>query len=258
MPCSARKVSIGGVVMSSSDFDNAQPLISIVGSDSADPTADEYESYIANGHNTASTKGIHEVLPTQTKPPLPITAPPVAVATTAITNKSGSAVNCKTWDGSNYDIQLSEHFLLRSMTIGAVFKSELTSAFGFDKQTRFCNMTHLAINVLEPLYEKFGQYRINSGLRNSNSVSNGVSQHCKGQAADIQFPSWTYEMYWDRAKWIAENIPFDQFIFEHSDKSRTVWLHLSYNKDGGRAKTDPRKIMTMYRGKYDSGLKKYY
>jgi len=175
------------------------------------------------------------------------------------------------WDGTNYDVQLSPNFILRYFTIGhgtnspqnanrgCMFPHELTN---FDStytiQARFANLQALAVQVLEPLFAQFGPFRINSGIRNENSVKNGLSQHVKGQAADIQFNGWNYDTYWNNAPWIKDNLPYDQFIFEHSPKGSNVWYHLSFNSAGNRAPNAPFKVCTMYRGNYDNGLKRYY
>jgi hypothetical protein len=272
MPCAAPTTVVGGVTLSTNNFENAQALIATVGSDQSDPTADEYEGYIANGNNTNGTTGIQQSpLPTQTTLPPPSSIPPKQTNDTPASGKNGTPVVSPTWDGSNYDIAMSTNFILRNFTVGygsgdpnttsrgCLFPNELNDGFGLTKQQRFENLQALSVNILEPLWNKFGPFRINSGIRNENSVKPpGISQHCTGQAVDIQFPDWTYDSYWQNAPWVKDNLPFDQFIFEHSSRTKTVWFHLSYNSSGGRSTSDPTKVMTMYRGCYDSGLKRYY
>lgn len=270
MPCTAPTITVGGVSISTSNFENAQDLISTVGSDQSDPTADEYEGYIANGNNTTGQSGIQQVLPTQTTLPTPSPIPANQSNDKPPPSLNGNPVSCTTWNGTDYDAVLSTNFVLRNLTVGysssstnmvrgCLYPNPLISILTYTAQDRFCNLQALAINVLEPLWAKFGPFRINSGIRNQNSVAPPrVSQHVTGQAADIQFPGWTYDTYWQNAQWVKDNIPYDQFIFEHSSKQATVWLHLSYNQSGGRSNTDSTKVMTMYRGHYDSGLKKYY
>ncbi len=74
---------------------------------------------------------------------------------------------------------------------------------------------------------------------------------------DVQFAGWNYQTYWDNAAWVKDNIPYDQFIFEHSDKTGLAWFHLSFNNTGNRPATSPTKVMTMYRNHYDPGLQKH-
>ena len=157
----------------------------------------------------------------------------------------------------DYDFQLSPNFKVRNFTVGAVFKNPLTDAAGLTAAQRCCNLQNLAVNVAEPLRAKFGAFNINSAIRNTNTVSPGVSQHVSGQAMDVQFPGWTYEMYWNNAAWVRDNIPYDQFIFEHSSSSGLAWYHLSYNPAGNRPSSNPFKCCTMYRNQYSPGLKRF-
>ena len=260
--------NVGGVLMSTNDFVNAQELINQVGSDDSDPIADEYEGYIANGKNTRGTTGIQEPLPKQTELPDPSPIKPAETDNYVKDTPAPNIQGCTTWTKGQYDVPMSTNFILRNFTVGypdkaknlergCLFPNQLIDLDGYDAQTRFCNLQALAQNVLEPIWAKFGPFRINSGIRNQNSVKNGVSQHVTGEAVDIQFPGWNYEMYWANAKWIKDNIPFDQFIYEHSPKTGLVWYHLSFRRSGNRPATDKTKVMTMYRGKYDPGLRRY-
>lgn len=269
MSCAGSVEYVDGVIMSTRDFDNSEDLVNEVGSDLADPTADEYEGNIAGGNNTTGVTGYQDPKPVQTTPPPTNTVPANESNTTPAPEQKPISVDCSTWDGSNYDVKVGKHFILRNFTIGypdksknailgCYFPNKLTDVGSITAQTRFCNLLALATNVLDPLWEKFGQFRINSAIRNQNTVSKGVSQHVTGEAADIQFPGWTYDQYWKNAEWIKDNLPYDQFIFEHSDKTKLAWYHLSFRRSGNRASSDRTKVMTMYANKYDPGLKKYF
>lgn len=274
MPCTPPTIVVANVTLSTNNFENAQPLISSIGSDLGDPTADEFEGYIANGSNDRNVTGIQQTLPKQTELPTPIPLPAKESIVTPPPVIVSGPLNCTIWDGIDYDVKMSANFVLRDFTIGQtsgnnsikgpMFPHQLTDYQEtgyphYSMQTRFCNLQGLAQKVLEPLWLKFGPFRINSGIRNENSVkAPAVSQHVTGEAADVVFTGWSYEVYWKNAQWIKDNIAYDQFIFEHSSKSPTVWLHLSYKQSGGRSVGNPNKVMTMYRGHYDSGLKKYY
>ena len=94
------------------------------------------------------------------------------------------------------------------------------------------NMEELAEQVFEPLREWVGgPIRINSFYRSKvlNKAIGGStkSQHCKGQAIDIDdtFGKMTNaEMYY----WIKENLDFDQMIWEFGDDKNPNWVHVSY------------------------------
>ena len=266
--CGNTVAVVGGVRISTRDFVNAQDLINTVGSDDSDPIADEYEGYVANGKNTRGTKGIQDPLPTQTELPDPSPVAPKEADEAPPSQPQPTPVGCTTWVKGDYDAVMSKNFILRNFTVGYSDKklnmsrgclnpNPLIDIAGYTAQVRFCNLQALAQNVLEPLWAKYGEFRINSGIRNQNSVKNGVSQHVTGEAVDVQFNGWNYAMYWEAAKWVKDNLPYDQFIFEHSSKTGLAWLHLSFRRSGNRPASDPTKVMTMYRGNYDKGLRRY-
>ena len=94
------------------------------------------------------------------------------------------------------------------------------------------NMELVANKVFEPLREWVGgPIKINSFFRspelNTAIGGSSKSQHCKGQAMDIDdtFGKATNaEMY----NWIKENIEFDQMIWEFGDDDNPDWVHVSY------------------------------
>lgn len=260
MSCNAPTITVGGVTMSTSDFENAAELVNKVSGDSGDPTLDEYTENIANGNNTTSTTGVQIPVtgdpPKQTTLPTPSPVPPVVSDTKAAPGGDGVHIPPSSWNG-NYDTLLSSNFKVRDFTINAIFPNQLITYGTYTADARFSNLRALASNVAEPILAKFGKFNVNSGLRNKTSTPSGISQHITGQAIDIQFPGWTYARYWENAAWIRDNIPYDQFIFEHSDKTGLAWYHLSYNLDGNRAASVRTKVMTMYRNHYDPGLHNY-
>ena len=94
------------------------------------------------------------------------------------------------------------------------------------------NMELVAEEVFEPLRGYVdGPIKINSFFRSPdlNKAIGGStkSQHCKGQAIDIDD---TYgkmknsEMYY----WIKEHLDFDQMIWEFGDDDNPDWVHVSY------------------------------
>ena len=93
-------------------------------------------------------------------------------------------------------------------------------------------MEILANEVFEPLREYVGgPIKINSFYRSPelNKAIGGstTSQHCKGQAMDIDdtFGHMTNaQMY----HWIKENLDFDQMIWEFGNNDNPNWVHISY------------------------------
>jgi len=93
-------------------------------------------------------------------------------------------------------------------------------------------MHEIARDIFEPLREWVGgPIRINSFFRSSelNKAIGGStsSQHCKGQAMDIDdggCKKTNAEMYY----WIKENLNFDQMIWEFGTDDNPNWVHISY------------------------------
>ena len=106
-------------------------------------------------------------------------------------------------------------------------------------QFELANMKEIAERVFEPLREWVsGPIRINSFFRGKalNKAIGGstTSQHCKGQAMDIDdggCKKTNAEMY----TWIKENLNFDQMIWEFGDDKNPNWVHVSYvSEDSNR------------------------
>ena len=94
------------------------------------------------------------------------------------------------------------------------------------------NMELVAEEVFEPLRAYVGgPIKINSFFRcpelNTAIGGSSKSQHCKGQAVDIDdtFGRMTNaEMY----NFIKDNLEFDQIIWEFGDDDNPDWVHVSY------------------------------
>ncbi len=102
-------------------------------------------------------------------------------------------------------------------------------------------MKLLAEKVFEPLRRWVdGPIKVNSFFRSSslNEAIGGAasSQHCKGQAMDIDDVygiKSNAEMY----NWIKENLDFDQMIWEFGTDTQPNWVHISYvSKEDNRNK----------------------
>ena len=142
-------------------------------------------------------------------------------------------------------IRVSKNFALSEMV-----KSATAERLGVDNSPsdiHLVNLTHLAIHILQPVRDKFGVITINSGYRsptlNAKVGGSKTSQHCNGQAADFESFSTPNP---DLAKWIANNLEFDQLILEFYDgvNPNSGWVHCSYNLMGNR-----KKIMTALKTK---------
>ena len=98
------------------------------------------------------------------------------------------------------------------------------------------NMNTLVNKLLDPLREKIGAIRVNSGYRTPahNKQIGGAtnSQHCKGEAVDI-FP--LEKDIDDVFALIIREFKYDQIIREKNNAGAR-WIHISYKSEGNRQK----------------------
>jgi hypothetical protein len=132
-------------------------------------------------------------------------------------------------------MNLSKHFTIEEFT-----KSQTGERLGIDNvptEAHLVNMKRLCEDVLEVVRESLGPIHVNSGYRGSalNKAVGGAatSQHCNGEAADIEIPGTPNG---DLAKWIAANCEYDQLILECYKKGQPTsgWVHVSYKAEGNR------------------------
>jgi len=93
-------------------------------------------------------------------------------------------------------------------------------------------MKLLALKVFQPLRKWVeGPIKVNSFFRSAalNSEIGGASssQHCKGQAMDID-DVYGCKSNAEMFNWIKENLSFDQMIWEFGTDTQPNWLHISY------------------------------
>ena len=128
---------------------------------------------------------------------------------------------------------ISEHVSFKEGTFSAT-ATRLGLPNAPSKEHLF-NMQMLAKKVFEPLRVYVGgPIKINSFYRgpelNKAIGGSAKSQHCKGQAIDIDDTfghATNAEMY----NWIKENLNYDQMIWEFGDDKNPNWVHVSYVND---------------------------
>ena len=98
------------------------------------------------------------------------------------------------------------------------------------------NFKLLAEKIFEPVRKHFDvPIRISSGYRskelNAKIGGSATSQHCKGQAIDIDNDGTTItnKQVFD---YIKDNLPFDQLIWEFGNEDNPDWVHVSYVPNG--------------------------
>jgi hypothetical protein len=87
------------------------------------------------------------------------------------------------------------------------------------------NLAALAQNCIEPIKAKYPNTLVTNSYRHGSTIGGG--QHGTGQACDLQFRGVPAHNYFEIAKWIEQNIPYDQLLLEYLP-SKTVWVHMSF------------------------------
>ena len=94
------------------------------------------------------------------------------------------------------------------------------------------NLENLAVNVLQPLRNKFGRIRILSGYRcpelNVKIGGSATSNHCRGEAADIEPLEEGVELI-DLVNYINNNLEFRWIIAEYFPDG---WIHVDFRLGG--------------------------
>ena len=130
-------------------------------------------------------------------------------------------------------MNLTANFSLHEMT-----KSETALRKGMPNEpteTDIANLKLLAEKVLQPLRDHYGVgIKVNSGYRSPdvNAAVGGsrTSDHCKGQAADIEIagiPNATLAQY------IKDSLQYTQLILEFYTPGipDSGWVHVSYDSN---------------------------
>ena len=128
-------------------------------------------------------------------------------------------------------MNLTANFSLHELT-----KSETALRLNLDNtpgEAETASLRLLCEKVLQPVLDHFGKgVKVNSGYRSpeSNAAVGGskTSDHCKGQAADIEIPGVANA---DLAQWIMDNLDYTQLILEFYTPGipDSGWVHVSYD-----------------------------
>ena len=148
-------------------------------------------------------------------------------------------------------MKLSKNFSLSEITYSSTAKR--LGIENAPKKKHLQNIQNLITKVIQPIRDHIGAIRISSGYRSPvlNRAIGGStkSQHCKGEALDLQ--------YWENGEmnnkklydWIIDNgVEFDQMINEFD----YAWIHLSLKEEG---KKNRKQVLEAY--KDEDGDTKY-
>jgi len=135
-------------------------------------------------------------------------------------------------------MKLSKNFSMAEFT-----KSQTATRRGIDNTPQGEHLEAakaLFENAVQKVRDHFGPTVLNSGYRSPelNEAVGGSpkSQHCKGEAADIEVPGVANA---ELAQWIVDNLDFDQVILEFYTPGipDSGWVHISYKADGSNRKS---------------------
>lgn len=128
--------------------------------------------------------------------------------------------------------------LSKNFTLSEITRSNTAKRLGISNEPskeHIKNIQNIITKLIQPMRSDIGAIRISSGYRSSelNRAIGGSSksQHCKGQALDLQ--------YWSDGKmdnkkiydWLIDNaVEFDQMINEFD----FAWIHLSLKEKKNR------------------------
>ena len=128
--------------------------------------------------------------------------------------------------------------LTTNFTLAEMVKSDTALRHDMDNtpgEKEIENLKRLAEKVLQPVRDSYQKgVKVNSGYRapdvNAKVGGSKTSDHCKGQAADIEIPGVPNA---DLAKWITENLDFTQVILEFYTPGvpDSGWVHVSYDPE---------------------------
>lgn len=147
-------------------------------------------------------------------------------------------INGKPVDRTEFDklseypdtLRLSKHFTLGALTNRApASPTDLKDQRGLSKSEIAGNLKALAVNVLDPIKDKYPDMKVTSAFRSGSNNSD----HDIGAAADIQFESRSPAQYFEAAQWIKDNVPHKQLLLEYQDKPdgrRIAWVHVAYKE----------------------------
>jgi len=138
----------------------------------------------------------------------------------------------------NYGMKISEHYTLGDFCITpAITPNRRIRAWdegGLSVDQIIENISWLAVNLIEPIREKYPGFTLNGGYdypgAEVGSKRAGKSKHFYGSAMDLQWKGdmRDFAVNKDRAVWIAKNLPIRACILEAA--GRGIWIHVDGSK----------------------------
>jgi uncharacterized protein YcbK (DUF882 family) len=101
------------------------------------------------------------------------------------------------------------------------------------------NLKLVAEKIFEPIREYFNVPIGVSSMYRSFDLNKSVkgsktSQHCKGEAIDIDADIYGGVTNSEIFNYVLGHLHFDQLIWEFGDEENPAWVHISYKKENNR------------------------
>lgn len=128
-------------------------------------------------------------------------------------------------------MKISEHLTIKEAT-----KSATATRLGIDNSPTIAHLEALkttAEMIFEPVRKHFNvPIAVTSGYR-SKALNDAIkgssrSQHCHGQALDIDADVFGGVTNKEIFEFIKNKLDFDQLIWEFGDDNNPAWVHVSY------------------------------
>lgn len=182
-------------------------------------------------------------------------APPVPAGMEAIMNMPA--------DQFTAGMKLSKYFTLGDLTKGGVRIPRVTynvNGYNITPQQIVANLKNLAVNVLDPIREKFGPFTITSAFRRppfgaaAGDLGPGTKEggdHPIGCAADIVFPGGKQETF-NKCNEIAKALPsWNQIIMEYNGSQ--YWVHVACKPSSNKGDMFTMVSHKTFQGTYPRG-----
>ena len=186
------------------------------------------------------------------------------------------------WAFFSPQTQLSKYFDLATLTTKVAepaLQFPVMKQFGLSKADITTNLKALGVNVLDPIADRYRNIQITDAFRPSNSylaavqinnpvkdlinaatggdtaadevmrLINSPTQHNLGQAANLQFKDMPASEYYGVAKWIRDNVAYDQLRLEYSTMGDAQpHITVTHNPAGNRDAYALDKVVTCVNG----------
>ncbi len=142
-------------------------------------------------------------------------------------------------------------FISEHITYAEAIRSSTAKRLGIDNRPpewQLQNMIAVAEHVFEPVRNHFGKRIFVSSFYRCPEVngrtpgSSSHSQHCTGEAMDLDAHVYGGMTNKDIFNYIKDNLDFDQLIWEFGNDNEPDWVHVSFSLTHDR-----KQVLKSYR-----------